>query len=133
MKKYTKTCTATGDNILKVQMHMDRVYSTVYLLLLLLPTVYSRRHLSSARRNLMAFRDPGTSSYISCCYVDIFCYTTCFGGPGGSLRALVPEADGGSLRTSDSGRHRHRHRHGDTQFRSKREVNKDNKFWRKIR
>ena len=124
-----------SDIIVTLPMHIERLYTAVYAFFILFTTASCRRHPSSDRRNLMAFRDRGTSSYISCCFVDIFCYTTCFHGPGSNLRALVPDADAGSLRTSDSGRHRHRHHHGVTRFRSKRGVNNrnNNTFMRKLR
>lgn len=115
-------------------MHMDKIYPAVYVFLVLLTSVSSlRNHHPLGKRSAMAYRDHGTSSYISCCYVDIFCYTTCFGGPGGSLRALVPEANGGTLRTSDSRRHRHRHHHGEIHFRSKRATESNNILWKKLR
>lgn len=110
---------------------MDKFVSVICTIQLLLVPAFSRRlQQSYSHRNVMAFRDG--NSYVSCCFVDIFCYTSCFGG-GGGLRAFVADDDFGIFRTSETRHHhRHRHHHGFPSFRTKRSV-PDNILWEKLR
>ncbi|KAL4231543.1 hypothetical protein ACF0H5_009124 [Mactra antiquata] len=81
----------------------------------------------------MAFTDSG-SYYGSCCFVDLFCYVSCFSSDY-SLRSLVPyQTELGRFHTSET-RHRRRHGHhrqSESSFRTRREID-DNILWQKLR
>ncbi|KAH3707937.1 hypothetical protein DPMN_067357 [Dreissena polymorpha] len=80
---------------------------------------------------MAAFRGSG-SGYVSCCFVDVFCYVGCV--TGSDYRWAFPsDGDGyyASVRQSDVTRHRSRHRHSLTDFRSKRAADESD-IWKLI-
>ena len=116
---------------LHLRIPLQRMYKVLGIIcsvsLMIVPITSSRR--LSKEQTAMLHR----GKRASCCFVDIFCYTSCF-NHGYNLRSLVQHER--RVKDPETSRHRHRHhhqhRHRNLGFRTKRGTH-DNVLWKKLR